>query len=159
MHCPSLFCCYIVCLYLTGKWSLEENWQFIALTAMHRLCSAHYTDAWDALPVSRPCISWVGPLHNVSLLQDSAFRCISLLYLWSLFSTFASSLNPACSSNINADVVTVLRIRLIHAIRHASQQSASLTQGIIRTGADIHSTILHQRHENPAALNTSLGET
>ena len=32
-------------------------------------------------------------------------------------------------------------------------------QGTARTGADIHSTILHQRHGGPAALNTSLGNT
>ena len=32
-------------------------------------------------------------------------------------------------------------------------------QGTARTGADIHSTILNQRHGGPAALNTSLGDT
>ena len=32
-------------------------------------------------------------------------------------------------------------------------------QGTARTGADIHSTILHQRHEGPAAFNTSFDDT
>ena len=68
-----------------------------------------------------------------SLLRDSPFLYISHLYHWCVVnlylkaSTFVSSLNPACNSNVNADMATVLRIRLIRAICHASLQSSSHT--------------------------------
>ena len=34
--------------------------------------------------------------------------------------TIVSSLNQSCIANVNANVATVLRIRLIHAIHHVS---------------------------------------
>ena len=45
---------------------------------------------------------------------------------------FISSLNRSCIVNVNADMATVLHIRLIHAIRHANIQSASLTEKTLK---------------------------
>ena len=61
--------------------------------------------------------------------HDTAFLCISRASLISILSLSLSFLsNQAYIANVNADVVTVLRIRLIHASRRASLQPASLTQ-------------------------------
>ena len=61
--------------------------------------------------------------------HDTAFLCISRVSLISILSLSLSFLsNPAYIANVNANALAVLRIRLIHARRCASLQSASLTQ-------------------------------
>ena len=79
---------------------------------------------------SRPTVHLICPFHNVSpFLMTRPFSvflcCISDLYF--KHSTYVSFFNPASHVNVNADVVTVLRIRIVHASRHESLQSSSLT--------------------------------
>ena len=71
-------------------------------------------------------------------------------------SAFVSSLNPACIASVNVDVATVLRIRLIHAIRHASLQFAPLTYANHETLALDNVRLSAKRHPDEIAQDSEM---